>query len=181
VKEKSKRGRDRQVNPRCPGRAPKTVCSLSSTQPNSGGASTIRSAASSGGVVASKRCSTLPKTGQILRSSKGGCIPTDDISRVWAAVEAALDPTNLKPYADEFRHRRGDGEVRWTVGHRLIHFEGVGHERRAVRMVGSAQDITERKRREEERKERAEREHLLMRGQSSCQEHAQRGGRDRAH
>jgi PAS domain S-box-containing protein len=87
----------------------------------------------------------------------------DDIARVWAAVEVALDPANLKPYADEFRHTRGDGEVRWTEGHTLIHFEGVGHERRAVRMVGTAQDITERKRREEERKERAEREHLLMR------------------
>jgi PAS domain S-box-containing protein len=73
----------------------------------------------------------------------------DDIERVWAAVEAALDPTNLKPYADEFRHRRGDGEVRWTEGHTLVHFEGIGRERRAVSMVGTAQDITERKSREE--------------------------------
>jgi PAS domain S-box-containing protein len=80
----------------------------------------------------------------------------DDIARVWANVEAALDPTNLKPYADEFRHIRGDGAVRWTEGHTLVHFEGVGHERRAVRMAGTANDITERK-------ERQEREHLLMR------------------
>jgi two-component sensor histidine kinase len=80
----------------------------------------------------------------------------DDIERVWAATEAALDPTNLKPYADEFRHRRGDGEVRWTEGHTLVHFEGIGRERRAVRIVGTAQDITERKLREE-------REQLLMR------------------
>ena len=87
----------------------------------------------------------------------------DDIERVWAAVGAALDPTHLKPYADEFRHLRGDGEVRWTEGHTLVHFEGVGRERRAVMMVGTAQDITERKRREEERKEHADRERLLMR------------------
>ncbi len=87
----------------------------------------------------------------------------DELARVWAAGETALDPTNLTPYADEFRHTRDDGEVRWTEGHTLIHFEGIGHERRAVRMVGTAQDITERKRREEERKERAEREYLLMR------------------
>jgi hypothetical protein len=80
----------------------------------------------------------------------------DDIERVWAAVEATLDPTNLKPYADEFRHLRGDGEVRWTEGHTLVHFEGVGRERRAVSTVGTAQDITERK-------EREEREQLLMR------------------
>jgi PAS domain S-box-containing protein len=80
----------------------------------------------------------------------------DDIARVWANVQAALDPTNLKPYADEFRHIRGDGEVRWTEGHTLVHFEGVGQERRAVRMAGTANDITERK-------EREERERLLMR------------------
>jgi PAS domain S-box-containing protein len=87
----------------------------------------------------------------------------DDIERVWAAVEAALDPTNLKPSADEFRHLRGDGEVRWTEGHTLVHFEGIGRERRAVSMVGTAKDITKRKKREERRREREEREHLLMR------------------
>jgi PAS domain-containing protein len=62
----------------------------------------------------------------------------DDIERVWAVVEAALDPTNLKPYADEFRHRRGDGEFRWIEAHAQVHFEGGGRERRAVSMVGTA-------------------------------------------
>jgi two-component sensor histidine kinase/PAS domain-containing protein len=80
----------------------------------------------------------------------------DDIDRVWAAVEAAIDPTNPKPYATEFRHRRGDGEVRWIEAHAFVHFEGSGRERRAISMVGTAQDITERKLREE-------RERLLMR------------------
>jgi two-component sensor histidine kinase len=87
----------------------------------------------------------------------------DDKGRVWAAVEAAIDPTNPKPYATEFRHRRGDGEVRWIEAHALVHFEGGGRERRAVSMVGTAQDITQRKRREEERRQQQEREHLLMR------------------
>jgi two-component sensor histidine kinase len=87
----------------------------------------------------------------------------DDIERVWAAVEAALDPANPKLYATEFRHRRGDGEVRWVEAHGLVRFEGVGPGRRAVNMVGTAQDITERQRREEERKEREEKERLLMR------------------
>jgi PAS domain S-box-containing protein len=80
----------------------------------------------------------------------------DDIERVWAAVEAATDPTNPKRYATEFRHMRGDGEVRWIEAHALVHFEGTGRERRAVNMVGTAQDITGRK-------EREEREHLLVR------------------
>jgi PAS domain S-box-containing protein len=87
----------------------------------------------------------------------------DDAERVWAAMEAALDPTDPKPYATEFRHLRADGEVRWVEAHGLTHFEGAPPERRAVMMVGTAQDITERKRREEERRESEQREHLLMR------------------
>jgi len=87
----------------------------------------------------------------------------DDVERVWAAIEAALDPTDPKPYAIEFRDLRADGEVLWVQAHGLTHFEGAPPERRAVMMVWTAQDITERKRHEEEHRERAEREHLLMR------------------
>ena len=87
----------------------------------------------------------------------------DDKGRVWAAVEAAIDPTNPKPYATEFRHFREDGEVRWIEAHAFVHFEGGGRERRAVSMVGTTQDITQRKQREEERKQQEEKEHLLMR------------------
>jgi PAS domain S-box-containing protein len=86
----------------------------------------------------------------------------DDVEMVWAAIEAALDPINPKPYAIEFRLQRGDGEVRWVEAHGLTHFEGAPVERRAVSMVGTGQDVTERKRAEEEREQR-EREHLLMR------------------
>jgi PAS domain S-box-containing protein len=80
----------------------------------------------------------------------------NDLERVWAAVEAALDPADPKPYAAEFQHQRADGEIRWVEAHGLVHFECVGRERRAVNMVGTAQDVTERKLREE-------RERLLMR------------------
>jgi PAS domain S-box-containing protein len=73
----------------------------------------------------------------------------DDLERAWAAVEAAIDPNNPKPYAIEFRHRRGDGEVRWIQAHAHVHFEGSGRERRAVSMIGTGQDITERKQQEE--------------------------------
>jgi PAS domain S-box-containing protein len=80
----------------------------------------------------------------------------DDVERVWAAMEAALDRIDPKPYAIEYRVQRGDGEVRWVEAHGLTYFEGAPRERRAVSMVGTAQDITERK-------EREEREHLFMR------------------
>jgi two-component sensor histidine kinase/PAS domain-containing protein len=80
----------------------------------------------------------------------------EDVERVWAAMEAALDPTNPKPYGIEYRVQRGDGEVRCVEAHGLTYFEGVRHGRHAVSMVGTVQDITEHK-------ERQEREHLLMR------------------
>jgi PAS domain S-box-containing protein len=80
----------------------------------------------------------------------------DDIERVLTGVRAAFDPANLKPLSIEYRVRRLDGKVRWVENHGLAYFEGAGRERRAVSLVGTVQDITERK-------EREEREHLLMR------------------
>jgi PAS domain S-box-containing protein len=80
----------------------------------------------------------------------------DDAERLWDAIKAALDPIDPKRSAAEFRFRRKNGEVRWVETLGLAYFGGSGRERRAVRMVGTAQDITERK-------EREEKEHLLMR------------------
>jgi two-component sensor histidine kinase len=80
----------------------------------------------------------------------------DDAERFWADREAALDPANPKSSASEFRIRRSNGEIRWAEAHRLAYFEGAGPERRAASFGGTIQDITERK-------EREEKEHLLMR------------------
>jgi two-component sensor histidine kinase len=55
----------------------------------------------------------------------------------------------------EHRIWRG-GEIRWLEVHRLAYFEDAGRGRHATREVGTVQDITERK-------EREEKEHLLMR------------------
>jgi PAS domain S-box-containing protein len=80
----------------------------------------------------------------------------DDAEKLWAAIEASLDPVAPKRSATEFRFRRKNGEIRWVETLGLANFEGIGRERRAVNMAGTAQDITERK-------EREEKEHLLMR------------------
>ncbi len=80
----------------------------------------------------------------------------DDAERFWADREVALDPANPKRSANESRIRRRNGEIRWVEAHRLAYFEGAGPERRAVSFGGTVQDITERK-------EREEKEHLLMR------------------
>src|SRR5260221_4534123 len=77
--------------------------------------------------------------------------------RFWAIGGAALEPANPKAFVHhEFRVRRQDGTVRWVEGHGLAYFEGAGPERRVVSFGGTAQDITERK-------EREEKENLLMR------------------
>ncbi len=80
----------------------------------------------------------------------------DDLERVSADREAALNPADPKPYAHEYRIRRRDGELRWVEAHGLADFEGAGRVRRVVNFVGTVADVTERK-------EREEREHLLMR------------------
>jgi PAS domain S-box-containing protein len=80
----------------------------------------------------------------------------DDVAMVQANLEAALDPVDPRRSASEFRLRSKDGKIRWVETLGLAYFEGDGRERRAVTFVGTLQDITERK-------EREEKEHLLMR------------------
>src|SRR5712671_5367896 len=80
----------------------------------------------------------------------------DDLEMVQTNLKAALDPIDPRRSATEFRLRRKDGEVRWVETLGLAYFEGAGPERRAVTFVGTLQDVTERK-------EREEKEHLLMR------------------
>jgi PAS domain S-box-containing protein len=80
----------------------------------------------------------------------------DDVAMVKASLKAALDPIDPRRPATEFRLRRRDGEVHWAEILGLAYFEGAADERRAVSFVGTLQDITERK-------EREEKEHLLMR------------------
>jgi two-component sensor histidine kinase len=80
----------------------------------------------------------------------------DDVGGVEAAIATALDPVDPKPYTHEYRIRRRDGGIRWVENHGLAYFEGAGPARQVAGFVGTLADITERK-------EREEREHLLMR------------------
>jgi two-component sensor histidine kinase/PAS domain-containing protein len=76
----------------------------------------------------------------------------DDVGGFQAAIATTLDPADPKPFAHEYRIRRRDGSVRWVENHGLAYFEGA----RVTGFVGTLADITERK-------EREERERLLMR------------------
>jgi PAS domain S-box-containing protein len=80
----------------------------------------------------------------------------NDAERFWADREVALHPLAPQRPAHQYRVQRRDGEVRWIEVHRLVHFESADHQRRPVSVVGTVQDITERK-------EDAEKLRLLMR------------------
>jgi PAS domain S-box-containing protein len=87
----------------------------------------------------------------------------DDAERVGTALAEALDPAKPNRSGTEFRLRRRDGKFLWLETLGLAHFEGTGLERRAMGVVGTVADITERKQLQEESKARSEKEHLLMR------------------
>jgi PAS domain S-box-containing protein len=69
----------------------------------------------------------------------------DDLPGVWAKVEAALDAADPRPYAAEYRIYVSDGSLRWVEAHGVAAFEGEGRERHAISLVGTVQDVTERK------------------------------------
>jgi PAS domain S-box-containing protein len=80
-------------------------------------------------------------------------IHPEDVSRVQAAFDAALDPAlhqnQHQHHAIEFRINRPDGELRWVEGLGLAVFEGEGSARRAIGFAGTLADITQRKKTEQ--------------------------------
>jgi PAS domain S-box-containing protein len=69
----------------------------------------------------------------------------DDLPGVWSKVEAALNPEDPKSYSAEYRIHLPDGSMKWVEAHGIATFEGNGPQRRAVSLVGTAADISERK------------------------------------
>jgi PAS domain S-box-containing protein len=74
-------------------------------------------------------------------------VPEDSV-RVCEAAAAALNPLDPRPFVGEFRFQRIDGDIRWVEVYGMATFEGAGAARYAVVMVGTAADITDRKRAE---------------------------------
>ncbi len=73
----------------------------------------------------------------------------EDLPGVWAKVEAALNPADPKPYSAEYRINLPDGSMKWIEAHGVATFDGKDSQRRAVALVGTVADISERKRAEE--------------------------------
>ena len=87
------------------------------------------------------------------------CGPVEPLAAIFAHVHpedlAALKDTTAiahRPdssdtrFTAEFRMRYPDGEIRWMVMRAQVLFEGEGERRHAVRVVGTTQDVTARKR-----------------------------------
>lgn len=75
----------------------------------------------------------------------------EDRTRVEAEFNAALDSASPGAYESEFRVVWPDGSVHWVNLIGQAYFKGLGGQRHAVRFIGTALDITTRKRLEEER------------------------------
>ena len=68
-----------------------------------------------------------------------------------AALAAYLDPAGTGDYTMEYRIiRASNGTIRWVSVRARVFYAGKGPERKAVRILGAIQDITDRKRAEEE-------------------------------
>lgn len=95
----------------------------------------------------------LPADAEIESGSEAALarIHPDDRDRWQGALTAARDPNGTGELEIEHRILRPDGTTAWVVQKGRILFEGDGPARRAVRAVGLALDITERKRAEERR------------------------------
>ncbi len=75
-----------------------------------------------------------------------GQLHSDDRSRVEHMVSAALDPLGTGEYDAEFRVHRGDGSLGWLVCKGRALFVSSEGAQRATRLIGTAVDVTERRR-----------------------------------
>ncbi len=83
-------------------------------------------------------------------------IHPEDCPRVQRAIERAADPSGDGIYEADYRCIWDDGTIRWAAGKGRTSFEEHEGERRAVRIVGTVQDITARKDAEAQLKEAKE-------------------------
>jgi signal transduction histidine kinase len=76
------------------------------------------------------------------------CLHPDDRARAEAAVARALAADSPDNFDVEYRVRWRDGMTRSVIVKGRVFFEGQGNARRAVRLIGTAIDVTDRRRAE---------------------------------
>jgi signal transduction histidine kinase len=77
-----------------------------------------------------------------------GCLHPDDRARAEAAVARGLAADSPDNFDVEYRVRWRDGMTRSVIVKGRVFFEGQGNARQAVRLIGTAIDVTERRRAE---------------------------------
>ena len=75
-------------------------------------------------------------------------IHPEDTTRIIREIALTPDSAGQEHFSTEYRVIHADGSVHWLVVQARVFFEGQGANRRPVKMVGTSQDITERKRAE---------------------------------
>jgi PAS domain S-box-containing protein len=101
-------------------------------------------------------------------------VHTDDRERYAEAVARAIDPAGTGELREDIRVIHHDGTQHWLAVTAQVHFEGES----PMRMVGSAMDITGRRRAEEERERLRVRE-ATMRAEAAERERISRELHDR--
>ncbi|MGP0064111.1 MAG: PAS domain-containing protein, partial [Isosphaeraceae bacterium] len=104
----------------------------------------------------SKAIFGLPPDAAITFGDFLGRIHPEDRARVRDAIAVAMDPSGDGVYEAEYRCIWDDGTIRRATGRGRAFFEEIDGQRRAVRLVGTVQDITARKDAEAQLKEAKE-------------------------
>ena len=90
-------------------------------------------------------CGLPPGDGLLPLEQVQACTHPDDLPRTHAMLLRALDPALRERAPYEYRVVRPDGTVRWVLAYGEVEFARVDGAERAVRYIGTLQDITERR------------------------------------
>lgn len=86
----------------------------------------------------------------------------EDFPRTSAQAQRALDPAIRENRPYEYRIVRADGTVRWVLAHGEATFAEIGGASKAVRYVGTMQDVTDRHQLQEAERAAAQRLRLAL-------------------
>lgn len=104
----------------------------------------------------------LPKEEEVTSERILAVIHPDDRAQVEALYHSALDPHERRRDPFEYRVVLGDGSTRWILGFGEAIFEEMDGKTRAVRYLGTIQDITYRREAEQIESQAAQRLRLAL-------------------
>lgn len=73
-------------------------------------------------------------------------IQAEDRMRITDAVNAMIDQSRQRPYAEEYRVTHDDGSIHWVYAKGRLNFDDQSDNKQPISLDGTVSDITERKR-----------------------------------